>query len=174
MSHTLQWIIRFLHVFVGITVANAAVSEGKSCVGVSVGPCPVFRCVLLLWRRNASLAGGFAGRLVVWWLLCLCDLICPLLVQANCAYVPPFSPLMSLLGPCHSATTANPEEKKPFRILVRRLLPMRCFSDADALLHWNSAAEEGAWVGLKPDLQGGTRFNLLRVQFWTPVQRKSI
>ena len=46
--------------------------------------------------------------------------------------------------------------------------------DADALLHWNSAAEEGAWVGLKPDLQGGTRFNLLRVQFWTPVQRKRI
>jgi len=33
----------------------------------------------------------------------------------------------------------------------------------------NSAAEEGAWVGLKPDLQGGTGFNLLRVQFWTPV-----
>ena len=29
-------------------------------------------------------------------------------------------------------------------------------------------------VGLKPDLQGGTRFNLLRVQFWTPVQRKRI
>jgi len=46
--------------------------------------------------------------------------------------------------------------------------------DADALLHWNSAAEEGAWVGLKPDLQGGTRFNLLRLQFWNPVQRKRI
>ena len=36
------------------------------------------------------------------------------------------------------------------------------------------AAEEGAWVGLKPDLQGGTGFNLLRVQFWTPVQRKRV
>ena len=23
---------------------------------------------------------------------------------------------------------------------------------ADVFLHWNSAAEEGAWVGLKPDL----------------------
>ena len=34
----------------------------------------------------------------------------------------------------------------------------------DAFLYWNSAAEEGAWVGLKPDLQGGTGFNLLRVQ----------
>ena len=44
----------------------------------------------------------------------------------------------------------------------------------DAFLYWNSAAEEGAWVGLKPDLQGGTGFNLLRVQFWTLVQRKRV
>ena len=29
-------------------------------------------------------------------------------------------------------------------------------------------------MGLKPDLQGGTGFNLLRVQFWTPVQRKRL
>ena len=42
------------------------------------------------------------------------------------------------------------------------------------LLHWNSAAEEGAWVGFKPDLQGGTGFNLLRFHFWTPVQRKRV
>ena len=27
--------------------------------------------------------------------------------------------------------------------------------DVNVLLHWNSAAKEGAWVGLKPDLQGG-------------------
>ena len=33
-----------------------------------------------------------------------------------------------------------------------------------------TAAEEGARVGLKPDLQG-TGFNLLRVQFWTPCKR---
>ena len=42
--------------------------------------------------------------------------------------------------------------------------------DVDVFLHWDRAAEEGAWVGLKPDLQGGTGFNLLRVHFWTPVQ----
>ena len=60
-------------------------------------------------------------------------------------------------------------------ILFEALIANAVFlCDADALLHWNSAAEEGAWVGLKPDLQGGTRFNLLRVQFWTPVQRKRI
>ena len=28
--------------------------------------------------------------------------------------------------------------------------------------------------GLKPDLQGGTGFNLLRVHFWTPMQRKRV
>ena len=105
----------FLHVFVGITVANAAVIEGKSCVGVVVGPCPFFLVVLLLLRRNASLAGGFAGRLVVWWWFCFCDLICLFSVQANCAYVPFLSLLMSLSGPCHSAITANPEEKKNWR-----------------------------------------------------------
>ena len=36
------------------------------------------------------------------------------------------------------------------------------------------SAEEVAWVGLKPGLREGTGFNLLRVQFWTPVQRKGI
>ena len=46
--------------------------------------------------------------------------------------------------------------------------------DVDVFLHWNSAAEEGAGVGLKLDLQGGTGFNLLRVHFWTPVQRKRV
>ena len=31
-------------------------------------------------------------------------------------------------------------------------MPTRCFCcDADALLHWNSAAEEGAWGGLKTE-----------------------
>ena len=32
------------------------------------------------------------------------------------------------------------------------------------------AAEEGAWVGSKPDLQGGTGFNLLRVSFGPPYK----
>ena len=40
--------------------------------------------------------------------------------------------------------------------------------DVDVFLHWNSAAEEGAWVVLKPDLQGGTGFNLLRGPFLDP------
>ena len=45
--------------------------------------------------------------------------------------------------------------------------------EVDVFLHWNSAAGEGAWVGLKPDLQGGTGFNLLRVQFWTPRAKET-
>ena len=61
--------------------------------------------------------------------------------------------------------------------------------DADALLHWNSAAEEGAWGGLKtgpprrhqiqpvegPGQTGPPRAQIQPVvQFWTPVQRKRI
>ena len=41
-----------------------------------------------------------------------------------------------------------------------RLLPTWCWF----VWRWCArAAEEGAWVGLKPDLQGGTGFNLLRI-----------
>ena len=75
LSHALQWIIRFLHVFVYITVANAAVSEGKSGVVVFVGPCPfsvLFCCfgdetqVWLGDLRVVLLRGGDG----------CCDLIC--------------------------------------------------------------------------------------------------
>ena len=75
------------------------------------GPGPVFLVVLLLRRRNASLAGGFAGRLVLWWWF-FCNLICLFTGTGQLRYVPLFSPLMFLSGLCHSAFTANPEEKK--------------------------------------------------------------
>ena len=45
--------------------------------------------------------------------------------------------------------------------------------DVDVFLHWNSAAEEGAEVGLKLDLQGGTGFNLLRVHFLGPRAKET-
>ena len=92
-------------------MANAAVTEGKSGVVVFVGPCPffvLFCCfgdetqVWLGDLRVVLLRGGDG----------FCDLICLSLVQANCAFVPLLSPLMSLSGPCHRAFTANPEEKK--------------------------------------------------------------
>ena len=44
--------------------------------------------------------------------------------------------------------------------------------EVDVFLHWNSAAE-GAWVGLKLDLQGGTGFNLLRVHFLDPRAKET-
>ena len=59
-----------------------------------------------------------------------------------------------------------------FEALIANLLVILC--DVDAFLHWNSSAEEGACVGLKTDLQEGTGFNLLRVQFWTPLRRKRV
>ena len=67
-----------------------------------------------------------------------CDLICLLLVQANCAYVPLFSPLMSLSGPCHSAFTANPEEKKKLDVLCRFGLHNRPWSSLCLALEGHS------------------------------------
>ena len=42
--------------------------------------------------------------------------------------------------------------------------------DVNVFLHWNSAAKEGAWVCLNPDLQGDTGFNLLKVIFGPPCK----
>ena len=57
----------------------------------------------------------------------------------------------------------------------RPLLPTRCFCVTLMRFYIGTAQlKKVLGVGLKPDLQGGTRFNLLRVQFWTPVQRKRI
>ena len=57
----------------------------------------------------------------------------------------------------------------------RPLLPTQCWF----VWRWCvSTLEQGSGrryrVGLKPDLQGGTGFNLLRVHFWVPVQRKRV
>ena len=53
------------------TVTPVAVSYGKSFVGVFCWAWPRLLVALLLWRRNASLAGGFAGRLG----LCCCGFV---------------------------------------------------------------------------------------------------
>ena len=44
---------------------KAIVRKGIKCGCFLVGPGPVFLVVLLDLRRNANLAGGFAGRLVL-------------------------------------------------------------------------------------------------------------
>ena len=100
-----------MHVFSEVTVAKAAVMEGIKC-GCFVWARPRFLVGLLYWRRNASLAGGFAGRpvFVVFWFIR--DLICLAFGTGQLCYVPHFSPLMYLSGPCHRAFTAKLEEKK--------------------------------------------------------------
>ena len=64
-----------MHVFVDVTVANAAVPKANLEWVFLLGLAPFFvwfGCVVLLpWRRNACLAGGCAGRLVLWWLFLL-------------------------------------------------------------------------------------------------------
>ena len=57
----------------------------------------------------------------------------------------------------------------------RPLLPTRCWF----VWRWCVSALEQCSGrrcrgGLKPDLQGGNGFNLLRVHFWVPVQRKCV
>ena len=74
----------FLHAIVLAPREIPPVSSGKSClvVGFELGPGPVLFVVSLLvfFGENANLAGGFAGRLVSWF-LCVrgcCVLICHL------------------------------------------------------------------------------------------------
>ena len=70
-------------------MANAAVTEGKSGVVVFVGPCPFF----VLFCCFGDETQVWLGDLRVVLLRCgagFCELICLLLVQANCAFVPFF------------------------------------------------------------------------------------
>ena len=73
---------------------------------------PRFLVGLLPWRRNASLAGGFAGRLVLVVALFGCDLDRLLFWYWPTVLSTFFLTLMYLSGPCHRAFTAKLEGKK--------------------------------------------------------------
>ena len=64
-----QWIIS-LHVFEDDTVAKVTVSKANLNVFVcwALPRSLLLRCFAL--RRNANLAGGFAGRFWLWWFCC--------------------------------------------------------------------------------------------------------
>ena len=51
----------FMHVFVGITVANAAVIKGKSCVGVVVWALPLFLCCFAVSATKRKSGWGICG-----------------------------------------------------------------------------------------------------------------
>ena len=100
------------------------VSSGKLCVLVwfCAGPGPVlllFRC-WFLWR-NANLAGGFAGRLVSWFLFAFL-VVDSFFVTYFIVQLEPvrfsrlvlirFYLLIPITGPSLRATSAKPEEKK--------------------------------------------------------------
>ena len=54
--------------FLVVFCAMDSTRPKRICLWVFLlGLVPFFGVVLLLWRRNACLAGGCAGRLVVWW-----------------------------------------------------------------------------------------------------------
>ena len=76
------------------------------------GPGPVFLLVCFLGDETQVWLGdlrvvSFCGVVFV-----CCDLICLCIGAGQLRYVPLFSPLMFLSGPCHRAFTAKLEGKK--------------------------------------------------------------
>ena len=78
-----------------------------------VGPGPVRLVALLLWRRNAGLAGGFAGRPGLWF----CGFVCWfafLQVPANCAGYRLFHRLFRYQDRATEHLRPNSRKKKSF------------------------------------------------------------
>ena len=86
---------------------------------VFVGPRPrSFVVSLLFWRRNANLAGGFAGRLVPWFFVFFLFACFAFATYFDCtagttAFLSPrFSLFIRITGPSLRASSAKPGEKK--------------------------------------------------------------
>ena len=100
-----------VHVFSAVTVAKAAVWKGITCGCFCLGPAP-FSCWFVFLAAKRKSGWRICGSLICDFVLFGCDLICLCFGAGQLCYVPPFSPLMYLLGPCHRAVTAKLEEKK--------------------------------------------------------------
>ena len=93
-------------------MAKAAVRKGIKCGCFCLGLAP-FSCWFASLATKRKSGWGICGssRFVVLFFIC-CDLICLCIGAGQLRYVPLFSPLMFLSGPCHRAFTAKLEEKK--------------------------------------------------------------
>ena len=109
------WLIRLLHVFDLDTVTDVAVSYGKSFLGVFCWAWPRSSCCFVALETKRKSGWGICGSSLFVFLR-FCVMICPFTGTGQLSCVPPFSPLMSLSGPCHRAFTAKLEEKKKQRI----------------------------------------------------------
>ena len=100
-----------LHVFDFDTAADVAVSYGKSFVGVFCWAWPCSSCCFVALETKRKSGWGICGS--SWFvILRFCVLICLFTGTGQLRWVSPFSPLISLSGPCHRASTAKLEEKK--------------------------------------------------------------
>ena len=100
-----------LHVFDIDTAADVAVSYGKSFVGVFCWAWPRSSCCFVDLETKRKSGWGICGS--SWFvILRFCVLICLFTGTGQLCWVSPFSPLISLSGPCHRAFTAKLEEKK--------------------------------------------------------------
>ena len=100
-----------VHVFSEVTVAKAAVWKGIKCGCFCLGLAPFSRWFGSLAAKRKS-GWGICGSLICGVVLFGCDLNCLCFGAGQLCYVPNFSPLMFLSGPCHRAFTAKLEEKK--------------------------------------------------------------
>ena len=100
-----------LYVFALFAVAKGRCMEASSVV-VCGWARPRFFVVLLDWRRNANLAGGFAARLVLFFLLCGGDLICLRFGTGQLCQVSLFSPLMIFQDRATEHLRPNSRKKK--------------------------------------------------------------
>ena len=92
-------------------MTDVAVSYGKSFLGVFCWAWPRSSCCFVALETKRKSGWGICGSSLFVFLR-FCVMICPFTGTGQLSCVPPFSPLMSLSGPCHRAFTAKLEEKK--------------------------------------------------------------
>ena len=92
-------------------MTDVAVSYGKSFLGVFCWAWPRSSCCFVALETKRKSGWGICGSSLSVFLR-FCVMICPFTGTGQLSCVPPFSPLMSLSGPCYRAFTAKLEEKK--------------------------------------------------------------
>ena len=101
-----------MHVFVEFTGANAAVLR-QILSGCFCWALPRFCLVCFVAPATKRMSGwGMCGSSCCVVVVFICESDLPDTGTGQVRYVPFFTPLMSLSGPCHSAFTAKLEEKK--------------------------------------------------------------
>ena len=121
-------------------MTDVAVSYGESFVSVFCWAWPRSSCCFVALETKRKSGWGICGSslsVFLWFYVMICPFICT--GQLSC--VPPFSPLMSLSGPCHRAFTATLEgKKKPTHLHIPWRLKSTIFQARTILMPMPSVA----------------------------------